>query len=102
MNPNVFIPGPGAYDANLDPLQKKSPIYSMSARYGLPSDNHLKPGPGAHCPEKVRGRVCIFFVNNKLIAVITFQVNLSHVPSYSFGIKHSRYLGNFMELRTCR
>lgn len=57
VNPNVFIPGPGAYDANLDPLQKKSPIYSMSARYGLPSDNHLKPGPGAHCPEKVRGRV---------------------------------------------
>lgn len=53
VNPNVFIPGPGAYDANLEPLQRKSPIYSMSTRYGLPNDNHLKPGPGAHCPEKV-------------------------------------------------
>lgn len=54
INPNVFIPGPGAYESNVDPLQKKSPVYSMSARYGIPTDNHSKPGPGAHYPEKVR------------------------------------------------
>lgn len=31
--------------------------------------------------------------------IFKFQVNLSHVPSFSFGIKHSQYLGNFMDLK---
>lgn len=30
------------------------------------------------------------------------KVNLSHVPAFSFGIRHSRYLGNFTDLKTAR
>jgi hypothetical protein len=36
----------------------------------------------------------------KLIKNITLQINLGYVPSYSFGIKHSDYLGHFREVST--
>lgn len=54
-------------------------MYSMGIKHKGPSDEHMKPGPGAHCPEKV---------------------NLTHVPAYSFGIKHSPYLGRFRDVET--
>lgn len=90
----VQFPGPGAYDAKLDYMLKKPPVFSMASRFNIPTDNNMKPGkntcfetivlwlklslsgPGAHRPEKL---------------------NLGHVPSYSFGIKHSDYLGHFRE-----
>lgn len=75
----VQFPGPGSYDAKLDYMLKKPPIFSMASRYNIPSDTNMKPGPGAHRPEKL---------------------NLGHVPAYSFGIKHSEYLGHFREVST--
>lgn len=79
--PFIFciISGPGSYDAKLDYMLKKPPIFSMASRYNIPSDTNMKPGPGAHRPEKL---------------------NLGHVPAYSFGIKHSEYLGHFREAST--
>ncbi|XP_049836172.1 outer dense fiber protein 3 isoform X4 [Schistocerca gregaria] len=66
-------PGPGTYnDARAENYKARSPAYSISSRYQLPSDSTQKPGPGAHSPEKVK---------------------LDTLPNYSFGIKHSPYLG---------
>ena len=47
-------PGPGTYSV-VEPsiYKKKDPLYSMTGRNQLPSDSTLKPGPGAHSPEKV-------------------------------------------------
>lgn len=78
--PAASVPGPGAYDGLYEVILKRPPMYSMGTRFKIPSDDNLKPGPGAHCPEKI---------------------NLGHVPAYSFGIKHSPYLGEFHELKTC-
>ena len=50
----VLVPGPGAYEViKPDAITAKSPAYSISARFQLPDDHSQKPGPGAHCPEKV-------------------------------------------------
>lgn len=70
----VILPGPGAYDGEYTAIKYKPPMYTMRGKFKIPMDD--KPGPGAHCPEKV---------------------NLSHVPAYSFGIKHSPYLGRLPE-----
>lgn len=76
ISPTLFVPGPGSYDGEYQVVTKKSPMYSMGIKHKGPTDDHLKPGPGAHCPEKI---------------------NLQHTPSYSFGIKHSPYLGQFRD-----
>lgn len=49
------VPGPGSYDdATVDKYKTiKSPSFSMGQRTVIPSDHTMKPGPGAHCPEKV-------------------------------------------------
>lgn len=50
----VLTPGPGTYnDAKADNYKARSPSYSVSSRYQLPSDSTQKPGPGAYSPEKV-------------------------------------------------
>nr|CAD7194866.1 unnamed protein product [Timema douglasi] len=44
---------PGHYDSAKSEFTKsRSPAYSISSRYQLPSDSTQKPGPGAHYPEK--------------------------------------------------
>ncbi|KAM8717158.1 hypothetical protein ACLKA7_003945 [Drosophila subpalustris] len=73
--PTLVLPGPGYYDGEYTAVKPKPPVYSMRGKYKMVTDDN-KPGPGAHCPEKV---------------------NLSHMPSYSFGIKHSPYLGRLKE-----
>ncbi|KAG8328661.1 Outer dense fiber protein 3, partial [Homalodisca vitripennis] len=53
VDDRVHTPGPGAYNnANPDSVKPKSPSYSVSSRYTLPSDHSTKPGPGAYSPEK--------------------------------------------------
>ncbi|XP_063237800.1 ciliary microtubule associated protein 1A-like isoform X2 [Bacillus rossius redtenbacheri] len=70
----VLTPGPGTYDnAKPENYKSRSPAYSISSRYQLPSDSTQKPGPGAHYPEKAR---------------------MDGITSHSFGIKHSPYIGN--------
>jgi len=49
----------------------------MATRFKIPTDENMKPGAGTYMPEKV---------------------NLGHVPCFSFGIKHSHYLGGFAEV----
>ncbi|XP_046395444.1 outer dense fiber protein 3 isoform X1 [Ischnura elegans] len=71
----VLTPGPGTYN-NSSPDQykaRRSPAYSISARYQLPSDHSQKPGPGVYSPEKV-------------------TINKTSAPSHSFGIRHSPYI----------
>ncbi|XP_051169238.1 cytochrome P450 3A9 isoform X10 [Leptopilina boulardi] len=71
------IPGPGAYEAiKPDAIRSKSPAYSISARFQLPNDHSQKPGPGAHCPEKV---------------------HLDYPPAHTFGIRHSQYVCNLKD-----
>ncbi|XP_065582656.1 ciliary microtubule associated protein 1A-like isoform X2 [Artemia franciscana] len=72
--PPPMLPGPGQYDSSSpDKIKPKSPAYSLSSRTHLPSDSTQKPGPGAHSPEKV---------------------HLEGGKRYSFGVKHSPYLGS--------
>ena len=52
----LSVPGPGTYDNSMpDSYNNKIrfPSYSISSRFKLPTDEDLKPGPGAHSPEKV-------------------------------------------------
>ncbi|XP_046395446.1 outer dense fiber protein 3 isoform X2 [Ischnura elegans] len=70
----VLTPGPGTYN-NSSPDQykaRRSPAYSISARYQLPSDHSQKPGPGVYSPEKV---------------------HIDDAPAHTFGIRHSPYTG---------
>lgn len=47
-------PAPGAYEScDANQYKHKSPSFSLSTRYPVPSDTTLKPGPGAYTPEKV-------------------------------------------------
>lgn len=50
---SLYQPGPGAYDGEYTVVRHKPPMYSIGAKHKIPSDDHMKPGPGAHCPEKV-------------------------------------------------
>lgn len=50
---SLFFPGPGAYDAKMELSEPHAPVYSMACRLKTPTDAHMKPGPGAHSPEKV-------------------------------------------------
>lgn len=52
----ITFPGPGHYDAKIDPLVKKAPMFSMATRFKVPTDEAMKPGPAAHHPEKVSVR----------------------------------------------
>lgn len=47
-------PGPGAYNTT-EPstYRERQPQYSMTSRNTMPGDATIKPGPGAHSPEKV-------------------------------------------------
>ncbi|KAK2188774.1 hypothetical protein NP493_123g07010 [Ridgeia piscesae] len=66
-------PGPANYTtSNPDTYKLKAPTYSMIARNVMPGDSCLKPGPGAHSPERV-------------------YINKRQMPSFSFGIRHSVY-----------
>lgn len=51
----IYSLGPGSYDAKLDfsSVLTRSPVFSMASRFNIPSDSNMKPGPGAHRPEKV-------------------------------------------------
>ena len=47
-------PAPGAYEScDTNQYKSKSPAFSLSTRYVVPSDVAMKPGPGAYTPEKV-------------------------------------------------
>ena len=49
-----ITPSPGAYEScDTNQYKGKSPAFSLSTRYPVPSDTTLKPGPGAYTPEKV-------------------------------------------------
>ncbi|PSN53637.1 Outer dense fiber protein 3 [Blattella germanica] len=77
----VLTPGPGTYnDARADNYKLKAPAFSISSRFQLPSDSTQKPGPGAHSPEKIR---------------------MDNIPSHTFGIKHSPYMGNLKDNIWC-
>lgn len=54
----LLTPGPGTYNqGKADNYMSRSPAYSMRSRHQMPSDSTMKPGPGAHSPEKVRIRL---------------------------------------------
>lgn len=50
--PKLVLPGPGYYDGEYTVTKSKPPVYSMRGKFNVITDNN-KPGPGAHCPEKV-------------------------------------------------
>lgn len=67
-------PGPGAYTvSNTNQYKTKSAEYSIIGRNVMPGDGTIKPGPGAHSPERV-------------------TIHQRHEPRYSFGIRHSDYV----------
>ncbi|KAK4297021.1 hypothetical protein Pmani_030539 [Petrolisthes manimaculis] len=70
------VPGPGSYEAsNLDSCRNAQPAFSMAPKFTLPVDHTIKPAPNAYSPEKSES---------------SEQAN---TPHFSFGIKHSKYLG---------
>lgn len=50
--PVMIFPGPGYYDGEYTVVKPKPPVFSMRGKYKMGSEDS-KPGPGAHCPEKV-------------------------------------------------
>ena len=67
-------PGPGQYIAvGPDVIRPRGPQYSLQGRSYMPGDNTLKPGPGAHSPEKV-------------------SINKPQPPHHSLGIRHSEFV----------
>ncbi|OWK09982.1 ODF3 [Cervus elaphus hippelaphus] len=73
MGPHT-TPGPAAYrQTDVQVTKFKAPQYTMAARVEPPGDKTLKPGPGAHSPEKV-------------------TMTKPCAPVVSFGIKHSDYM----------
>ncbi|XP_005401949.1 PREDICTED: outer dense fiber protein 3 isoform X1 [Chinchilla lanigera] len=67
-------PGPAAYrQTDVQVTKFKAPQYTMAARVEPPGDKTLKPGPGAHSPEKV-------------------TLHKPCAPIVTFGIKHSDYM----------
>ncbi|ESO87577.1 hypothetical protein LOTGIDRAFT_207007 [Lottia gigantea] len=67
-------PGPGHYHATSpDTFINRAPLYSMRRRSYMPGDRTKKPGPGAHCPEKV-------------------TINKRSAPVFSLGIRHSEFI----------
>ncbi|ELK07444.1 Outer dense fiber protein 3 [Pteropus alecto] len=67
-------PGPAAYrQTDVQVTKFKAPQYTMAARVEPPGDKTLKPGPGAHSPEKV-------------------TMTKPCAPIVTFGIKHSDYM----------
>nr|CAD7405479.1 unnamed protein product [Timema poppensis] len=96
LDDRVLTPGPGTYDSAKSEFTKsRSPAYSISSRYQLPSDSTQKPGPGAHYPEK-RGinKLTAASLTPPLVPTLTSQVLLhkTWAPAHSFGIKHSPYI----------
>jgi len=66
-------PGPGTYKVTEPSTYKnKQPNYSITGRNEVPGDTTMKPGPGAHRPERV-------------------YVTKKQAPQFSFGIRHSEY-----------
>lgn len=77
LPPPPKTPGPGAYKIiDEDMVKAKSPKYTFSPRYEIPSDKTKVPGPGAFSPEKVK---------------------LDESPAVSFGIRHSPYVSYLTE-----
>ncbi|XP_036151438.1 outer dense fiber protein 3-like [Myotis myotis] len=67
-------PGPAAYhQTDVQVTKFKAPQYTIAARVEPPGDKTLKPGPGAHSPEKV-------------------TLTKPCAPIVTFGIKHSDYM----------
>ncbi|XP_013384679.1 outer dense fiber protein 3 [Lingula anatina] len=67
-------PGPGRYDAlNPNTWRNKAPIYGLQSRHYMPGDTTVKPGPGAHRPERV-------------------TVHKPTPPKHSLGVRHSEFV----------
>lgn len=67
-------PGPGAYKVTEPNVYKyKPPACSLAPRTNLVGDTSLKPGPGAHYPER------------------QYNIIKKAAPQFSFGIRHSQY-----------
>lgn len=97
---NTQFPGPGSYDGNFEAVVRRQPVFSMATRFKVPTDENMKPGAGTYRPEKVRF-LFVFILTPILTFILTYfflQINLGHVPCFSFGIKHSQYLGSFAEV----
>ncbi|XP_073826256.1 ciliary microtubule associated protein 1A-like [Musca autumnalis] len=71
--PAFILPGPGQYEDNSKHFRKNPPKFSMHIKHKVISDEHLKPGPGAYCPEKYNKH--------------------KSVPAPSFSIRHTPHLG---------
>ncbi|XP_075150085.1 uncharacterized protein LOC142224183 isoform X2 [Haematobia irritans] len=51
--PVHVLPGPGQYEDNSKMFCKQLPKYSMHIKHKIISDEHMKPGPGAYCAERL-------------------------------------------------
>ncbi|XP_037087996.1 outer dense fiber protein 3-like [Pollicipes pollicipes] len=76
VDERVKYPAPCQYEpAKADAALNKSPAYSLRDRTALPMDRTKKPGPGA------------YNLDDKSVK--------ARDPQYSFGLKHSPYVGSF-------
>ncbi|XP_045103383.1 outer dense fiber protein 3-like isoform X2 [Portunus trituberculatus] len=74
------VPGPGAYEAgNLDKSRESQPAFTMAPKTTLPGDRTQKPAPNAYSPDRSESS------------------EIPSTPHFSFGIKHSVYLGKLRD-----
>lgn len=71
----------------------------MGSRYNIPNDSLLKPGPGAHRPEKLNlGHIPCYSFGNLYAIKKYYKVTDHSQFFYIPGIRHSQYLGHFREV----
>ncbi|XP_050728559.1 outer dense fiber protein 3-like isoform X6 [Eriocheir sinensis] len=74
------VPGPGTYEAgNLDKSRVSQPAFTMAPKTTLPTDKTVKPAPNAYSPDMAESS------------------EIQTTPHFSFGIKHSQYLGKLRD-----
>ncbi|XP_037795154.1 outer dense fiber protein 3-like isoform X3 [Penaeus monodon] len=74
------VPGPGAYDAgDLDKCRLSMPAFTMAPKTTMPTDHTQKPAPNAYSPDRSE------------------TSEQKTTPQFSFGIKHSKYLGKLRD-----
>lgn len=106
------VPGPGAYEAgNINFVREKNPSYTMRPKTEIPSDKTPKPSPNAYYPEKcmpddapkwtMAPRTEVPSDKTPKPSPNAYNPDESAMvrknPEFSFGIKHSPYLGTLRD-----
>lgn len=91
--PTLVLPGPGYYDGEYTAVKPKPPVYTMRGKYKMVTDDN-KPGPGAHCPEKV-GISFLIYAHFSTYQALSHSIGRNvRLHRYLLGLYIPRSVGN--------